>query len=142
MSLLEETMNAIYSLIDGSYPSTAPTLNDYGPGTAPNTKTNPVLGWTLIASAEDYFMQTSSTSEDYYGDFQFQFNAWSSKSSPQEAVRIIEAVKDLFRSNQNGMSLATGRVLDADIGITQTVEQVPPKDGWNANVVITFETGT
>lgn len=138
MSLLEELLDAVYSEIDGSYPSSAPTLQDYGPGSAPDNKTNPVLGWTVLGDTEWYALQLGS---DYYADVLIQFDAWSSKKSPQQAVQIIEAVKTLFRNNANDLSLATGRVVDIDIGTTQTFES-SVKEGWRATTTMTFELGT
>ena len=139
MSLLEEVYTAIYSEVDGSYPSTAPALNWYGPGVAPNDVTGPILMWDLIATVEWNALQLGT---DYYCEYHIQFTAGSDKESPLQSMQVIEAVKTLFRNNNNSLTLSTGRVLDIDIGITTTLEAIPGVDGWTTSVDTVFEAGT
>jgi hypothetical protein len=138
MSMLEELYTAIYTTI-GSYPSSAPDLEWYGPGVAPDNVADPVLSWNVTTVLEDYAMELGT---DHYETFDIQFTASSSSPDPTEAIRIAEATKDLLRSNAIGMSLSTGRILDINVGISLLQEALPGANGWQEVFVLTFEVGT
>lgn len=138
MSLLEELYDAIYTTM-GSYPSSAPALEWYGPGVAPDDATNPVLSWNVATSSEGHAMQLGA---DHYGVFDIQFVASSSGFTPKEAIQIAEAVKTMLRSNAIGMTLSTGRIMDIDIGVSLTQEALPAANGWQVIFAVVFEAGT
>jgi len=139
MALLEELYVAIYSKVGGAYPSDAPALDWYGEGDAPATEGNPVLSWFLVSSVETTAMQIGT---DYYGNYVFQFSADTKLKASKQAIEVLEAVKTIFRDNDGGMTLSTGRVVDIDIGSTRTVPTGPGARGKRAFVDITFVLGT